>query len=475
MPADRFSTERWRISVKLLIVDDGHYIVEYLKHLLDWGKFGIDRIQTTTNSVEAKRILEQSPVDILITDIRMPEISGIHLLEHVKALNLATKVIFLSGYSEFEYAQQAVRLGAFDYLLKPVDKEDVEKAIKKVTCEIGKSQQEGAPSLDKIDGFRYLLSLLSAHGPLNLECNFDETSFAHIPLRYFRISPATEGMKTRIRDFLEGWHTFVWTTPSLLAGVVPESTADRLRAALPSIGLSELFQFRDIHKVQHTFYQFFYEEEVTSDDFHVMQEGMEFSKLESREWECARNKMVKRYPQLTGRKYRILYLLKAAHYLYLSIEKNRTNEVLDWLFNQLHDPDEAYKSILCTISRLAREDELTYQDTVHSVQTYINDHLDEALSLEDLGRIVHLHPAYLSKLYKQQTGENLSSYIMLKRLERASGLLTASHLHVGDISRMVGYKKPQYFIKLFKEHYGVTPQQYRKRKAKIGGMQPLRK
>lgn len=144
-------------------MDDGHYIVEYLKHLLDWGKFGIDRIQTTTNSVEAKRILEQSPVDILITDIRMPEISGIHLLEHVKALNLATKVIFLSGYSEFEYAQQAVRLGAFDYLLKPVDKEDVEKAIKKVTCEIGKSQQEGAPSLDKIDGFRYLLSLLSAH------------------------------------------------------------------------------------------------------------------------------------------------------------------------------------------------------------------------------------------------------------------------------------------------------------------------
>ncbi|MEI4920181.1 hypothetical protein Q8G81_31970, partial [Klebsiella pneumoniae] len=120
---------------------------------------------------------------------------------------------------------------------------------------------------------------------------------------------------------------------------------------------------------------------------------------ESREWECARNKMVKQYPKLTSRKHRILYLLEVAHYLYLSNEKIRANEVLDWMFNQLYHPDEAYKSILCAISRLAREDELTYQDTIHSVQSYIDDHLDETLSLEDLGRIVHLHPAYLSKLY----------------------------------------------------------------------------
>lgn len=454
------------INVKLLIVDDGHYIVEYLKHLLDWGKFGINQIQTTTNSIEAKHILEQYPVDILITDIRMPEISGINLLEHVKALKLATKVIFLSGYSEFEYAQQAVRLGAFDYLLKPVDKDDVEKAIKKVTNEIGKSQLEGAPSLDRIDSFRYLLSFLSGHGLLDLEYSFDNTTFVHTSIRYFRISPASERIEMRTRDFLEGWHTFVWKTPSLLVGVVPESTADRLRAAIPSIGLSEMFQFRDIHKAQHTFYQFFYGEEVTPDDILVLQEGVEFSKLESREWECARNKMVKQYPKLTSRKHRILYLLEVAHYLYLSNEKIRANEVLDWMFNQLYHPDEAYKSILCAISRLAREDELTYQDTIHSVQSYIDDHLDETLSLEDLGRIVHLHPAYLSKLYKQQTGENLSSYITLKRLERAGRLLTSSHLHVGDISHMVGYKKPQYFIKLFKEQYGVTPQQYRKRKAK---------
>jgi AraC-type DNA-binding domain-containing proteins len=86
------------------------------------------------------------------------------------------------------------------------------------------------------------------------------------------------------------------------------------------------------------------------------------------------------------------------------------------------------------------------------------------LSLEELGKLVHLHPVYLSKLYKQETGSNLSSHISLKRLEKAAQLLTDSTLHVVDISLLVGYKKSQYFIKLFKEQYGITPYQYRRMK-----------
>ena len=89
-------------------------------------------------------------------------------------------------------------------------------------------------------------------------------------------------------------------------------------------------------------------------------------------------------------------------------------------------------------------------------------HLGDGLSLEELGGIVHLHPVYLSKLYKQETGENLSSYILRARLEKSAHLLEVSHLHVMDIARMVGYRKPQYFIKLFKELYGITPYQYRR-------------
>ncbi|MGE7823915.1 helix-turn-helix transcriptional regulator [Paenibacillus sp. NPDC093718] len=103
-------------------------------------------------------------------------------------------------------------------------------------------------------------------------------------------------------------------------------------------------------------------------------------------------------------------------------------------------------------------------DIVRAVRDYILGHLGDGLSLDELGGIVHLHPVYLSKLYKQETGENLSSYILRARLEKSAHLLEVSHLHVMDIARMVGYRKPQYFIKLFKELYGITPYQYRRQR-----------
>src|SRR5690242_17580921 len=83
-------------NMKLLIVDDGHYIVEYLKHLLDWKKFGVKQVVTSTNSLEARQLLNRNDVDILITDIRMPEVSGLDLLEHISEQLLKTKVVFLS-------------------------------------------------------------------------------------------------------------------------------------------------------------------------------------------------------------------------------------------------------------------------------------------------------------------------------------------------------------------------------------------
>lgn len=151
--------------MRLLIVDDGHYIVEYLKHLLDWNKFGIHQIVTSTNSVEAKQLLNQNQIDILITDIRMPEVSGIDLLEHINENMLKTKVVFLSGYSQFDYAQKAIRLGALDYLLKPVDKEDMEKAMKQVLKSIDEQQLKPQIMWEKFDGLGYLLSVIGGPSP----------------------------------------------------------------------------------------------------------------------------------------------------------------------------------------------------------------------------------------------------------------------------------------------------------------------
>lgn len=453
--------------MKVLIVDDGHYIVEYLKHLLNWCQFGVNQVETTTNSIEAKRMLEESPTDILITDIRMPEVSGIDLLEHVSMLRLKTKVILLSGYSEFEYAQKAIRLGAFDYLLKPVDKEDMEKVIRSVTKEIAESQPESDTIREPYDSLGYLLSVLSENGVLIQECKPLSIGCEQKPMRFFKLPAADTEEMSKLREAVDGPDMFIWTTSSTLTGMIPEQDVGRVKAALPSITLSEPFQFNLKDSVRSSFYQFFYQEEVVPGDFSMLQNIDAFSKLESRKWECSRQKIQKQFPKFMHRKQKIMYLLEVIYYLYLTHDKLHAGEILDWIILRLEQPEDVYEYVMLAVSRLGREADLSNGDIIDNVRKHITGHLAEALSLEELGGIVHLHPVYLSKFYKQETGENLSSYISVKRLERAARLLNDSQLHVMDISQMVGYKKSQYFIKLFKERYGVTPQQYRKQQIKL--------
>jgi two-component system response regulator YesN len=165
---------------------------------------------------------------------------------------------------------------------------------------------------------------------------------------------------------------------------------------------------------------------------------------------------------MNGKKMQTVFLLELIHFLYFTNDKLPASELKDWIFNRLQDPDALFHTIMPAIAQFERTAKLSNADIIQAVQTYIADHLSGDLSLDELGRTVHLHPVYLSKLYKQETGENLSNYILIRRLEKAAKLLIDSSLHVVDIAHLVGYRKPQYFIKLFKDQYGITPQQYRK-------------
>ena len=101
-------------------------------------------------------------------------------------------------------------------------------------------------------------------------------------------------------------------------------------------------------------------------------------------------------------------------------------------------------------------------DGISAVKKYIAEHVGEDLSLEILGEVAHLHPAYLSKTFKEETGKNLSAYITDVKMEKAAELLSGTDRWVHEIMESVGYQKSQYFSKIFKEKYGVTPNEYRR-------------
>lgn len=116
---------------KVLLADDENLIVKGLSKLIDWAALEIEIVGEATDGLAAHRmILEQHP-DLVISDIRMPGLTGLELMERHKGGVHAPKFIFISGYEEFEYVRKALSGGAVEYLLKPVSSAELEKAVRK--------------------------------------------------------------------------------------------------------------------------------------------------------------------------------------------------------------------------------------------------------------------------------------------------------------------------------------------------------
>lgn len=118
--------------MKVLLVDDESYMTEYLKKLVDWKSYGFEEVLTASGGSIARDLIEQKKPELLVTDIRMPRVSGLDLVKYIDEKNYPTKTIILSGYSEFEYAQQALRYGVTEYLVKPILKKDFQISLEHV-------------------------------------------------------------------------------------------------------------------------------------------------------------------------------------------------------------------------------------------------------------------------------------------------------------------------------------------------------
>lgn len=117
--------------MRLLIADDEKNIRNGLLSL-PWNTIGIQKVYQAENGLEALEILEGKQIDIVISDIKMPGLSGLELAEFVQKNSLDTAVVLLTGFSEFEYAQKALRNGVLDYMLKPLRPKDILSTVLKV-------------------------------------------------------------------------------------------------------------------------------------------------------------------------------------------------------------------------------------------------------------------------------------------------------------------------------------------------------
>ena len=132
---------------RVLIVDDEFRIGMLINKLIHWNELDMECVDVVDNSEKALKIIQEEDVDIVITDIRMPRISGLDMISMVKNMEKGVKFVVVSGYKEFEYAHTALQYGVEDYLLKPINEKELNDVMKKISVEnLNKYNQ----SLEKI-------------------------------------------------------------------------------------------------------------------------------------------------------------------------------------------------------------------------------------------------------------------------------------------------------------------------------------
>lgn len=159
--------------LKVLLVDDEPFIVQGLSVLIDWQKEGYEIAAMAANGKEALEYLKENKVDLIIADIKMPVMTGLELLETLRREQISDAYfVILSGYSDFVYAQQAIRYKCMDYVLKPVEKDELTAIIRKVArmSENTKIDEQNQKILERAYLARNVMALLfGKYDRMNLE------------------------------------------------------------------------------------------------------------------------------------------------------------------------------------------------------------------------------------------------------------------------------------------------------------------
>jgi len=129
------------VLYKAVVADDERIIRESLRDFINWEDIGLEVVKLCSDGKEVIQFLKDNPVDLILTDIKMVNVSGLEVAKYVFENKMKAKIILLSGYKEFDFAIEAMKYGVNHYILKPTDIDKLEDIIKDVKCQIDKERE----------------------------------------------------------------------------------------------------------------------------------------------------------------------------------------------------------------------------------------------------------------------------------------------------------------------------------------------
>jgi two-component system response regulator YesN len=525
----------------LLIVDDEYFIREGLARDVDWASVGVTVAATAQDGREAIEKIEALHPDIVLADICMNTMSGVEMAEKLREKSNEAKIIFLSGYDDFQYARRAVELRIFDYLLKPALPEELLHCVARAAEEIARerglrdkiaameqnlaagrilaqeqffsdlrsaalTQEEAISARARelqipVGEHCFLAALLELDGPQDSGPRHMEKLLAasEIAVEYasglrYRLamirsarlhlvlcaSAGPEGEKqldTALEKIRKGVKGLLHSTCTIGAGqavtalrLLGESFAQAEKALeyKLTVGKDCVIHITDLSP---------------GDAGRVIYPGAEEKRLLEAIGTLSADMIrpaISVFMEALAQRNSTRIQIRAALAELIAILTRKFLELGIDLNDSFHefwtDPYsllERYRSlpeirkwltdiILAAALALEEERRVSIKGIVAQVQQLIREnYADAELSLPMLAGKVYLSPAYLSKLYKKETGETYVEYLTRVRMDEAKKLLKQTNMRSSEIGVLVGYLNAQYFCFLFKKYTGLSPMEFR--------------
>lgn len=530
----------------MLIVDDEKFAVQGICNCRDWQALGIDTVNMAYNADEARKIMLENRIDILICDIEMPDEDGISLIRWVKDHYPQTESLFLTCHTEFKYAKQAVHLGSFDYLLKPVDSEELAEVVTRM-IQVIKEKEEQSHYNGMYQKYR---SLWNKQQPVLAERFWQDLlsrrilsfgDFLDRAIQDAQIQLSSEEHVLPILISIEEWKKPLNDREQeIMEYAVKKSAEELLLAGHPghvivdkngllfvmiyaSDTVQNIFSSERWIQAGKRFIEacdnyFFCRVSCYVGYFASFQElsrqceglkDMERNNLTKSQTVLLYRQQVVQYTDssvpvdinvsewssylLSGNRDKLIDLI---HLTYSKLEvtpdihskhiETYYHDILQVIYHFLHVKGISvnqipnfslwtsvqirslvqFKNWAMNLVYAVMEAVFDRKETDGFVQKaieYMKAYVEEDISRDDVAVHVCLNPAYLSRLFKKETGKNLIDYLIETKTNRAKELLDSTEMTVSAIAQQVGYSNFSHFTRMFKKQYGVNPQEYRRR------------
>lgn len=517
--------------MNVLIVDDQRNIRDGLQAMLHQFPMEIDEISCAANGIEALQILREQSIQLVITDIRMPDMDGLTLMGQTKEEQITVDYLIISGYSDFAYAQKAIALGAKGYLLKPVKREDLQSAVEHVMQEV-RTRQALSQNMQHLsrrarETDRKELRMFM-QGAATDETWIQHTEQYHSQLwRNYRLCLLREDLLINKPGVVsshsmesiayevygkEGCICLQYRPQLILAvdasistEVLPSMLKEKQLAAIavmtePRHGLARLpDSYEQVMELYHHSYLF--PERSCLLPSHIT--GLE------QQWELPYEEI---YPlfhligtQNSGKmtegisrlfhkdvlqRYHIRYTQQLCRAMVQMLEEYERvirpymgEEALDMeclrnLFDYpgIRDYIQALQQQMLRLNQFYYEFKCSYRNTqdLNEAIRYIHENYHKPLDLAMVSNHVSLNYAYFSNLFKKNIGKGFAEYLRDVRLDKARKLLAETEHKIIEVSAMVGYESYKSFTRAFREVMGMQPTEYRQRMRRKSGETPSR-